>query len=286
MPVANTCKTCGQTFQTPPSQARPYCSKPCADEAKRGVTFRRVEYVGVTCEHCGKRFEARPSVADSKRFCSNDCKYAGLSATAERRRLAATEKRCSACDEVKPVNAFYLRNAGLEGARYSECKACYGLRTSKYYQRTRPARYAAQRRWIARNRAKHVRYQWGYRQENRDALRKKDREFYQRHRERWKAYYHRRRSRERGVPGHFTPRDVARLWHRQRGECARCGARFGKRLEDGGFHIDHIAPLSRPELNPTNWPRNLQLLCETCNCSKKSRTPAEFTLYLRRVAGA
>lgn len=81
--------------------------------------------------------------------------------------------------------------------------------------------------------------------------------------------------------GRYVTADVIRLWHRQRGECARCDLRFGKRPSDRGFHVDHILPLSR---GGSSWPHNLQLLCPACNCQKSARTEAEFGLYLRRLA--
>jgi hypothetical protein len=96
------------------------------------------------------------------------------------------------------------------------------------------------------------------------------------------------RAKKLGVPGRFTAADIVRLWHRQRGECAICGKRIGKRPEEmGAYQIDHVTPLARPELRPTNRPHNLQLLCSgrgSCNSVKGSKTMAAFKLYRRRLA--
>jgi 5-methylcytosine-specific restriction endonuclease McrA len=50
------------------------------------------------------------------------------------------------------------------------------------------------------------------------------------------------------------------VWQRDRGQCVKCGSR--ERLE-----FDHIIPLI---VSGSNTERNIQLLCESCNRSKRA----------------
>ncbi len=81
-----------------------------------------------------------------------------------------------------------------------------------------------------------------------------------------------RRARENKAEGFFTKEDVATLRKAQKGRCVYFRV-CGRKLSEG-FHVDHIVPLSK---NGTNWPKNIQLLCVTCNCSKWNKDPIEFS---------
>lgn len=72
-----------------------------------------------------------------------------------------------------------------------------------------------------------------------------------------------RRALQRGNGGKFTTQDIERLRKIQKDCCAECKKR--KRLT-----VDHIIPLSR---GGTNDPRNLQLLCGSCNSQKSHKDP-------------
>lgn len=78
---------------------------------------------------------------------------------------------------------------------------------------------------------------------------------------------HRRRALKRGAGGSFTAAQIEDLYERQKGRCAEpsCRAKLKSR-----FHRDHITPLA---LGGTNYIRNIQLLCEACNCRKNAKDP-------------
>jgi 5-methylcytosine-specific restriction endonuclease McrA len=82
-------------------------------------------------------------------------------------------------------------------------------------------------------------------------------------------------ARRRNADGRFDVDDVARLFEVQKGKCAYC-----RRSLKNGFHIDHIVPLAN---GGTNWPDNLQLCCERCNCRKGAKDAISFAQSLGRL---
>ena len=69
---------------------------------------------------------------------------------------------------------------------------------------------------------------------------------------------------------HFSYDDVGFLWNKQNGNCHYCHSS----LKDYGWHIEHVIPLSR---GGSNSSENIVLACVTCNLSKGSKTPSEWT---------
>lgn len=86
-----------------------------------------------------------------------------------------------------------------------------------------------------------------------------------------------RRALVRSAEGAYSKADVTAKLEAQSGRCVYCSTDL---LLDG-FHIDHMVPLSR---GGSNWPTNIQLLCETCNLRKNNKTPEEFIQVLARLA--
>jgi len=86
---------------------------------------------------------------------------------------------------------------------------------------------------------------------------------------------HNRRARQRNAEGTHNAEDIARLRVMQKDRCAYCRARL-----KGKGHVDHIIPLAA---GGTNWPNNLQLLCQPCNSSKSARDPLVFARSMGRL---
>lgn len=77
------------------------------------------------------------------------------------------------------------------------------------------------------------------------------------------------RARRAGCEGSHTKRDLRKIFAAQRGCCAYCRADLRKVKR----HLDHIVPLAK---GGTDYPNNLQWLCEPCNRSKHAKDPTDF----------
>lgn len=65
-------------------------------------------------------------------------------------------------------------------------------------------------------------------------------------------------------------KDIAeKLMRLQKGLCVCCRVS----LAETEYHIDHIIPLSK---GGAHTDTNVQLLCQSCNCSKQAKDPIEF----------
>jgi 5-methylcytosine-specific restriction endonuclease McrA len=84
------------------------------------------------------------------------------------------------------------------------------------------------------------------------------------------AKVRKRQARERGAEGSFTVEDIQWLMKRQRGCCAECGCSIKQRKNR---RVDHIMPLAK---GGSNYRRNLQLLCTTCNQAKAAKHPIDW----------
>lgn len=108
-----------------------------------------------------------------------------------------------------------------------------------------------------------------YRKANREVIVARNREWFSNNRDKKHAYLANRRSAKK-FGGHKLSPDIAQKLLKLQGDrCVACKAR----LDEAGFHIDHIIPLSR---GGTNEDKNVQLLCPPCNQAKAAKHPIDF----------
>ncbi len=77
-----------------------------------------------------------------------------------------------------------------------------------------------------------------------------------------------RKAKIRSADGCFTVEEAARIRTMQKDGCAYCSTSL-----KGGGHLDHITPVAK---GGSNWPSNLQWLCQRCNLSKGAKDPSDF----------
>lgn len=58
--------------------------------------------------------------------------------------MTPSTKRCTGCEQTKPLDAFYQRATGVREAR---CKDCERARVNSYNKANRAGRTEYQRRW-------------------------------------------------------------------------------------------------------------------------------------------
>ncbi len=108
-----------------------------------------------------------------------------------------------------------------------------------------------------------------WRQKNRAYDRTRINKWRKENKEAIRAFSANRRSRERNAKGNFNKDNILHLFGKQKGKCAASNCRTNLIT----YHVDHVKPLVR---GGSNWPRNLQLLCPSCNASKGIKTMQEW----------
>lgn len=90
--------------------------------------------------------------------------------------------------------------------------------------------------------------------------------------EKVRDWVHRRRGKK---VGRLPSGTVARILLMQRGCCANC-----RETLKGKYHVDHVTPLAR---GGQHEPKNIQILCPTCNLRKSAKDPIAFALEEGRL---
>lgn len=174
------------------------------------------------------------------------------------------KKTCIICRKSKDTAEFYsypyTTNQGKRSTRLeSRCKPC--ARARRRDRTVSAGKKDAEncRLWRTRNK-EHV-------SERNEAYRRSP------HGRKLRAQSQLRRyHRSRSTDGSYTQADIDRILAYQKCKCGACRISIL-----GSYTIDHIRPISR---GGTNWPRNIQLLCLSCNCRKNNKTYEDWTASL------
>lgn len=187
-------------------------------------------------------------------------------------------KICPKCKINKPLDGFAKSSKRKDGLQY-ECRECVAAYHAYYYMVNRKAFKA----YCAANADRKAEYDAEYRSRNHE----KTKAYRAANSEKAKAYgaayrlanpdkaaahNRNRRAIKRSAEGKHTAADVRAIFENQKGLCANCQTKLFKSGKHK-FHADHIMPLA---LGGSNWPSNLQCLCQSCNLRKWAKHPDDW----------
>lgn len=282
---------------TPPKEARMQgktCSK-CSvhyndipENFKAGAGYRD-GFQGI-CKACGRENERRRYARTKEQ------QRARRRARVEAMELPA-EKTCRTCGECySDVTASFHRHNSV--GLHPDCKVCRKVEAKAHhrdrqeqnrrecaerYRQNRDEYLARNREWRERNREEYLEKSRAYYSRNREEVlrqqkaardadpepdRQRSRDWRRRNPEQMRALNAKHRRIRQDAPGSHTADDIRRQYEAQRGFCYWC-----KKHVKGGYHVDHVIPLSK---GGSNGRENIVVACPPCNLSKKDKMPAEF----------
>jgi hypothetical protein len=170
---------------------------------------------------------------------------------------------CSACDiEGRTANKERIKEAQIRWRQKHPGLAA--KRASVWFNLHKDKAKITQKIYYKINREDIIKKNADWSKNNLDKVRTYHKMWARNNPEKAKASSHRKRAAKLKCQNNFTPKDVLRILHSQKNKCAYCKKRLTV------YHIDHINPLIK---GGTNEARNIQLLCQSCNCSKGARDP-------------
>jgi len=224
----------------------------------------------------------------SKRYVSGSCFECKIEDRAANREKNIEYFKNWRLLNVEKQNGYHLKKKelGYHKDYYAKNRE-KNIKRATEWRNKNPERSAAnQKKWNQENKtyvnqrakkykAHQLLLQRKYRKENPDKFRAKTREWRKKYPYRARITDANKKAMRKGAEGRYTKDDVNQILKMQRNKCAYCQ----KDLDDG-YHVDHITPLCR---GGSNWPRNLQMLCEPCNLSKHASDPIDFARRIGKL---
>lgn len=183
-------------------------------------------------------------------------------------------KSCTKCNQNKPLEEFKTDKRRQTG-KAEICKPCSRSRCLE---------------WRKENLVHIQLYESSEKRKEKEKIRERKRKLFkqfvdpEKHRiynklwekanpEKLRTNWRNKRARKRAAEGKHSFKDIDKLIILQKNRCAYCKKTFLKTKR----HVDHIIPLAR---GGSNWPHNLQLLCQLCNLKKHDHDPISFVQEL------
>lgn len=184
-------------------------------------------------------------------------------------------------EQVKQRMRYYYRNnqakikAYLSSPDQKERVRAYNV---AYRMKNREAVAKINKAWAAKNRDARLDYMILYDRDNRDKIRKKDREYASKYPEKMRSKEQIRRARKFNATIGDLKEIEAFYKHVRTAEeiiCHWCN----KPAPKGQRHVDHEIPLAKDGKHCVS---NLRASCASCNLSKHDKLPADFLRWLSK----
>lgn len=197
----------------------------------------------------------------------------------------AGEKACSTCKVVKPFSEFYVDRVHSTGFSCN-CKEC-ARKVCKTWRQNNSKRFKElNKEWREANREynkerlkawnrahpwKTSEYQATKYAKDKNKVLERNKRWRENNQEKVRPSKSLYAARKRNASGSYQPEDIKALFVSQNSKCVFCKTEL-----KNGYHVDHIQPLSK---GGSNYKENIQLLCKTCNLSKRNKTQEQFAKY-------
>lgn len=226
------------------------------------------------CLSCGKSMWFPASKVGLYQRCGEAC---GHRARAIHRKKVRPERPCETCGKMFSPRTTQIR-AGI--GKYCSRKCNAALAAARANPDLIPKRTATRKasreagKWAPRSGPDHPKWKGGdeVRRQARAQKNKEDgsqaaytRAWRKANPDRVKEQTHRRRGRKLAALPYGT---IPKIRKAQKDRCAICKTKL-----KGKGHVDHVTPLLR---GGEHAPRNLQLLCATCNVRKSAKDPLDY----------
>ena len=183
-----------------------------------------------------------------------------------------SNRSCKICDaeRAQKLGLRYRSKPGMKAVLSARHKKWNAQR--KWTEEQRIKARAATTKWRKKNLEKARAYGREYAAKNVERRRINNKEYSRKNAAKLAAKERNKRAIRLRNGGTHTKEDVADILKMQRGKCAYCRLKLGKK-----YHVDHIVPSVK---GGSNGRENLQILCALCNHKKHARDPVEFAQSL------